>query len=104
MNNLELEARFQEIENNSLTIFDVYEELAVLEKDYKLMPIAKIIKNVFEAYEIYCKHKDTLQKLINALSNMDFSNVVEAFDLSKLTEQIPQDYQKILAQVIASSQ
>lgn len=104
MTNLELEMRFKEIEDSSLTIFDIYEELATLQKEYNDMPISKIIRSVYEAYETYHKHKDIVEKLTTAISYMDFSNIVDSFDLTKLTDQIPQDYQKILAQIGAGSE
>lgn len=104
MTNLELEIEFQDIEENSLTIFDVYEKLALLEKDYKAMPISKIIKTVYEAYELYHSHKDIADKLVKTIASMDFSNIIESFDLTKIVDQIPTEYKKILAELIASSE
>ena len=66
MTNLELEIEFQDIEENSLTIL-MCMKTSSFRKDYKAMPISKIIKTVYEAYELYHSHKDVADKLVKLL-------------------------------------
>lgn len=100
MTNKELEAIFIIAEQNSENIFDIYEELSKYKEQYKKMKIAKIKPTIYDAYELYCNHKNKLMDMFEKVLTADYSNIIEQFDLKKLIDQIPEEYRGVLEQLV----
>ena len=103
MTNKELITIFELAEASSDNIFDVYEALEVHADAYNEMSIANIVLTIYDAYELYCNHKNKANDVLNAIVNADFSSIVEQFDLGKLFDQIPEEYKGLFEQLIAES-
>ena len=103
MTNAELITIFELAEASSDNIFDVYEALEAHADAYNEMPIARIKPSIYDAYELYCGHKNKGMEILNAILNADFTSIVEQFDLGKLFDQIPEEYKGIFEQLIAES-
>ena len=100
MTNKELEAIFIVAEQNSENIFDVYDELSNYEDQYKEMNLAKIKPTIYDAYELYCEHKNKFMEMFDKVLTADYSAIIEQFDLKKLFNQIPEQYQGVIKQLI----
>ena len=100
MTNKELEAIFIIAEQNSENIFDIYEELSKYKEQYKKMKIEKIKPTIYDAYELYCNHKNKLIDMFEKVLTADYSNIIEQFDLKKLIDQIPEEYRGVLEQLV----
>lgn len=92
MNNEQLYSIFTNLQKAHDNIFDVYIELTDYAEAYSTMEIASIIPNIYEAYEVFCKHQDKTERIIQAISSADWSKLVDAFDITKLFDQIPEEY------------
>ena len=103
MTNKELTTIFELAEASSDNIFDIYEALEEHAEAYNEMSIAKIILTIYDAYELYCNHKNKVGDILNAIVNADFSSIAEQFDLGKLFNQIPEEYKGLFEQLIAES-
>lgn len=103
MTNAELITIFELAEASSDNIFDIYEALEVHAETYNEMAIARIKPSIYDAYELYCGHKNKGMEILNAILNADFTSIVEHFDLSKLFDQIPEEYKGMFEQLIAES-
>lgn len=100
MTNNELQIIFQTAEAESETIFDTYEFLIDYEEKYKDMPIAKIKPTIYDAYELYCSHKNKGMAILNAILKADYSDLINQFSLDKLFNQIPEQYQEAIMQLL----
>lgn len=100
MTNLQLQTIFQTAEAESETIFDTYEFLADYAEGYLEMPIAKIKPTIYDAYELYCSHKNKVSDIIEAIIKADYSNLIKQFNFDDLINQIPEEYRPFLAQLI----
>ena len=100
MTNKELEAIFIVAEQNSENIFDVYDELSNYEDQYKEMNLAKIKPTIYDAYELYCGHKNKFMEMSDKVLTADYNAIIEQFDLKKLFDQIPEQYQGVVKQLI----
>lgn len=100
MTNKDLITIFELAEASSDNIFDVYEALEEHADAYNEMSIANIILTIYDAYELYCSHKNKGKDILNAIVNADFSSIIEQFDLGKLFDQIPEEYQSLMKQLI----
>lgn len=100
MTNLQLQTIFQSAEADSETIFDTYEFLADYAEDYLEMPIAKIKPTIYDAYELYCSHKNKGMAVLNAILKADYSDLINQFSLDKLFNQIPEQYQEAIMQLL----
>lgn len=104
MTNKELVAIFEHAEKGNENIFDIYDELSLYAEEYNEMDIANIKYTIYDAYELYCAHKDNTTKILDAIFNGDYTKIVEAFDLKKLFEQIPAEYMGMFEQLIEQFQ
>lgn len=100
MTNKQLHTIFQAAEAESETIFDTYEFLMEYEEDYKEMPIAKVKPSIYDAYELYCSHKDKGMAILNAILKADYSEIIDQFNLDKLFNQIPEEYRSVITQLL----
>lgn len=100
MTNEELKQIFETIEAEAENIFDIYDALTKFEEAYQEMSIAKIKPTIYDAYDTYCKHQPVWEKVLNKILTADYANIVEQFDLSKLVEQIPEQYKSLLGDLI----
>lgn len=101
MTNKELITIFESTELLEDNIFDIYESLMDYEEEYQQLEISKIIPSIYDAYEIYCKHKNHIQETINYIMNeIDFSGIVEMFNLNNLLDQIPEEYKGVFGKMI----
>lgn len=103
MTNKDLITIFELAEASSDNIFDVYEALEEHAEAYNEMSIAKIVLTIYDAYELYCSHKNKANDILNAIINADFGSIIEQFDLGKLFDQIPEEYKGLFEQLIAES-
>lgn len=101
-NNKQLQELFITAETGSETIFDIYDFLADYEEDYASsgLSIAKTKSTIYDAYELYCSHKNDAERVVDKILNADFSKIVEQFDLEKLFNQIPDEYKGVIAQLL----
>lgn len=100
MTNQQLELIFKTAEDESETVFDVYEFLENYADKYQEMPIAKIKPTIYDAYELYCSHKNKVGDIITAIINADYSNLVSHFNFNDLINQIPEEFRPLLSQLI----
>lgn len=100
MTNQELQTIFQTAEAEAQNIFDVYEFLTDYEERYKEMPIAKVRHTIYDAYELYCSHKNKVSDIISAIINADYSNLINHFNFNDLINQIPEEFRPLLSQLI----
>lgn len=100
MTNQELQTIFQAAEVETQNIFDVYEFLAGYAEAYQEMPISKIKPTIYDAYELYCSHKNKGMAILNAILNADYSDLINQFSLDKLFNQIPEQYQEVIMQLL----
>jgi hypothetical protein len=100
MTNNELQQIFQTAETDSENIFDIYDFLADYEEKYKEMKISKIKPTIYDAYELYCNHKNKVSDIITAIINADYSNLVNHFNFNDLINQIPEEFRPLLSQLI----
>jgi len=103
MTNLQLQTIFQSAEADSETIFDTYEFLADYAEEYLEMPMAKIKPTIYDAYELYCSHKNKVSDIIAAIINADYSNLINQFNFNDLINQIPEEFRPLLSQLIEES-
>ena len=100
MTNQELQTIFQAAEAETQNIFDVYEFLMDHAEAYQEMPIAKIKPTIYDAYELYCSHKNKGMAILNAILKADYSDLINQFSLDKLFGQIPEQYQETILQLL----
>lgn len=100
MTNNELQQIFQTAETNAESIFDIYDFLVDYEEEYKEMKISKIKPTIYDAYELYCSHKNKGLEVVQAILEGDYGKIISQFDLSKLFGQIPQEYQSFILQLL----
>lgn len=100
MTNQELQTIFQAAEVETQNIFDVYEFLIGYAEAYQEMPIAKIKPTIYDAYELYCSHKNKGMAVLNAILKADYSDLINQFSLDKLFNQIPEQYQEAIMQLL----
>lgn len=100
MTNKELVTIFELAETNSDNIFDIYDALAVHAEAYAKLQIASVKPTIYDAYELYCNHKNKGMEILNAVLNADFSSIIDQFNLDKLFDQIPEQYHGVIAQLL----
>jgi hypothetical protein len=101
MTNKELTTIFDLAELNAENIFDTYDFLKDYEESYKEMQIANIKPTIYDAYELYCSHKNNVVEAVKyILDEADFSSIIDAFSLTNLFESIPEEYRSIFKQLI----
>lgn len=100
MTNNQLHTIFQTAESGADNIFDVYDFLNDYAEEYQEMPIAKVKPTIYDAYELYCSHKNKGLEILNAILKADYSAIIDQFDLEKLFNNIPEQYQGVIAQLL----
>lgn len=99
-NNLDLDILFTQLTIEYDNIFDIYEELDKYKNAYKDLSIAKIVPDIYKAYELHYSHQDITAKIFNAISHADWSPILESLNIENLFEQIPEEYKESVVQLI----
>lgn len=99
-NNLDLDILFTQLTIECDNIFDIYLELKKYEEAYEELELSDIVPDIYKAYELYHSHLDPAARIIKAITNADWSNLIDAFDFDKIIEKIPEEYKGILLQLI----
>lgn len=97
MTNNELQQIFQTAETKAENIFDIYEFLADYEEEYKKMKISKIKSTIYDAYELYCSHKNKWQDILDTILSTDYSSIVQQFNFKDIIEQLPEELKPLLS-------
>jgi hypothetical protein len=87
-------------ETASDNIFDTYLFLADYAEEYLESVFSKIKPTIYDAYELYCSHKNKGLEILDAVINGDYTKILEQFDLNRLFSQIPEQYQGIILQLL----
>lgn len=97
MTNNELQQIFQTAETNAKNIFDIYEFISNYSDEYLKMPIAKIKPSIYDAYELYCSHKNKWQDILDTILKTDYSSIVEQFNFKDIIEQLPEELKPLFS-------
>jgi U3 small nucleolar RNA-associated protein 14 len=101
MTNSELISVFVMAEEDSENIFDIYEKISEYEELYKNTTISKIKPTIYDAYELYCSHKNNIVEAVKyILDEVDFSEIANAFNFADLLDQIPEEFTGVIKQLI----